>query len=157
MDVPFSFCSLFKDDFVLFCQTGFVLFGEEPTYSHDFLIDPDIKILPSAPNGTFFMTYKMKQRNKRNDSCPNYLIPVTMQIDLTPLKHGLNISVILTMIMSDHFVMGIDFGTDSVRAVLLNALTGEERASTGFAIPALERSGERGIRTFLKIIWKSIL
>lgn len=37
--------------------------------------------------------------------------------------------------MSDHFVLGIDYGTDSVRTVLLNAFTGEEIASSVFSYP----------------------
>lgn len=35
----------------------------------------------------------------------------------------------------DQFVIGVDFGTDSVRSVLVNARTGEELASAVFAFP----------------------
>lgn len=35
----------------------------------------------------------------------------------------------------DQFVIGVDFGTDSVRSVLVNARTGEEEASAVFAFP----------------------
>jgi len=37
--------------------------------------------------------------------------------------------------MTDRFVLGIDYGTDSVRSVLLNAFTGEEIASSVFYYP----------------------
>ena len=37
--------------------------------------------------------------------------------------------------MKDRFVFGIDYGTDSVRSVLLNAFTGEEIASSVFYYP----------------------
>jgi len=37
--------------------------------------------------------------------------------------------------MNERFVLGIDYGTDSVRAVLLNAFTGEEIASSVFSYP----------------------
>lgn len=37
--------------------------------------------------------------------------------------------------MKDHFVIGIDFGTDSVRSVIVNAATGEENASAIFSFP----------------------
>ena len=37
--------------------------------------------------------------------------------------------------MNDRFVLGIDYGTDSVRSVLLNAFTGEEIASSVFNYP----------------------
>ena len=51
------------------------------------------------------------------------------------VDHGPKISVILTLIMNDRFVLGIDYGTDSVRSVLLNAFTGEETASSVFYYP----------------------
>ena len=43
--------------------------------------------------------------------------------------------VILNAIMKARFVFGIDYGTDSVRSVLLNAFTGEEIASSVFYYP----------------------
>ncbi len=45
------------------------------------------------------------------------------------------ISVILTLIMNDCFVIGVDYGTDSVRSVLVNAATGAEAASSVFYYP----------------------
>jgi L-ribulokinase len=44
-------------------------------------------------------------------------------------------SVILKAIMKARFVFGIDYGTDSVRSVLLNAMTGEETAASVFYYP----------------------
>lgn len=44
-------------------------------------------------------------------------------------------SLILKAIMKARFVFGIDYGTDSVRSVLLNAFTGEEVASSVFYYP----------------------
>lgn len=44
-------------------------------------------------------------------------------------------SLILKAIMKARFVFGIDYGTDSVRSVLLNAFTGEEAASSVFYYP----------------------
>jgi L-ribulokinase len=44
-------------------------------------------------------------------------------------------SVILKAIMNARFVFGIDYGTDSVRSVLLNAFNGEEIASSVFYYP----------------------
>ena len=37
--------------------------------------------------------------------------------------------------MKDRFVIGLDYGSDSVRCVLLNAMTGEEKASSVFHYP----------------------
>ena len=37
--------------------------------------------------------------------------------------------------MKDRFVIGLDYGSDSVRSVLLNAFTGEEKASSVFYYP----------------------
>lgn len=45
------------------------------------------------------------------------------------------ISVILTLIMNDSFVIGVDYGTDSVRSVLVNAANGEEIATAIFYYP----------------------
>ena len=39
----------------------------------------------------------------------------------------------------DCFVIGIDYGTDSVRSVILNAYNGEEIASSVFLLSAVER------------------
>jgi len=37
--------------------------------------------------------------------------------------------------MKDNFVLGVDYGTDSVRSLLVNANTGEEIASAVFYYP----------------------
>ena len=37
--------------------------------------------------------------------------------------------------MKDCFVIGLDYGTDSVRSVIINAYTGEEAASSVFFYP----------------------
>lgn len=41
----------------------------------------------------------------------------------------------MTLIMNDCFVIGVDYGTDSVRSVLVNAATGAEAASSVFYYP----------------------
>src|SRR5215831_7218945 len=39
------------------------------------------------------------------------------------------------MMNKDRFVIGIDYGTDSVRSVIINGLTGEEVAASVFFYP----------------------
>ena len=39
--------------------------------------------------------------------------------------------------IEDQFVIGVDYGSDSVRSVLINALNGEEIANFSILLPAL--------------------
>jgi L-ribulokinase len=41
--------------------------------------------------------------------------------------------------MKENYVIGIDFGTDSVRALVVNANTGEQAGTAVAELPALER------------------